>query len=53
MEYSNGIYQGDFDTAGDRDGMGVFIWDSGELYFGLHIENKNNRINIFFEIYFF
>ena len=31
--YSNGVYQG-FSQNKLRKGLGVYIWDSGEIYFG-------------------
>lgn len=34
--YSNGIYQGFFQNK-IRQGLGVYIWDSGEIYFGIYI----------------
>lgn len=34
MEYKNGIYQGDLLNQSIRQGLGVYLWDSGEFYFG-------------------
>ncbi len=34
MEYLNGIYQGDFNQSSLRAGLGVYLWDSGEFYYG-------------------
>ena len=34
MEYLNGIYQGDFNQSTIREGLGVYLWDSGEFYYG-------------------
>jgi len=31
--FSNGIFQG-FIQKNFREGLGIYIWDSGEIYFG-------------------
>lgn len=36
-EYCNGIYQGDILHSNIREGLGVYLWDSGEFYFGIFI----------------
>ena len=33
IKYQDGIYQGTFNND-VRDGVGLFIWDSGEFFFG-------------------
>ncbi len=33
FEYSNGVYQGEI-KASVRDGLGVYLWDSGQFYYG-------------------
>ena len=34
LEYRNGIFQGDINQNTMRDGLGVYLWDSGEFYYG-------------------
>ena len=34
MENQNGIYQGQLSSAQKKEGRGVYLWDSGELYYG-------------------
>lgn len=34
LEYTNGIYQGDITKSIVREGLGVYLWDSGEFYYG-------------------
>lgn len=33
-EYQNGIYQGLFNENKIREGIGIFLWDTGDMYFG-------------------
>jgi len=33
-EYRNGLYQGCYNDFAQREGKGVFYWNSGELYYG-------------------
>ena len=33
FEYSNGVYQGEV-QSNVRQGMGVYMWDSGQFYYG-------------------
>jgi len=35
LEYINGIYQGDLKCHCIREGLGVYLWDSGEFYYGI------------------
>lgn len=34
LEYHNGLYQGDLKQNAIREGLGVYLWDSGEFYYG-------------------
>ena len=34
LEYQNGLYQGDLKQNAIREGLGVYLWDSGEFYYG-------------------
>lgn len=51
-EYLNGIYQGDILDNNVRDGLGVYLWDSGEFYYGFLLFNSNRKINIILSLRF-
>lgn len=34
LEFKDGSYQGQVASKSERDGIGIYIWDSGEVYFG-------------------
>jgi len=34
VDYRNGSYQGTILSSGDRTCLGLYAWDSGEVYFG-------------------
>lgn len=38
LRYSNGLYEGDA-RGKKRDGFGVFLWNSGQLYIGKTVDD--------------
>ncbi|EGR29249.1 morm repeat family protein [Ichthyophthirius multifiliis] len=42
IEFQNGIYQGLSNQNNERQGIGIYIWDGGEIYFG---EWKHDKID--------
>lgn len=47
LHFKNGIYHGEI-TYREKNGFGVFAWDSGEFYFGLWSKNRMNGRGIMF-----
>ncbi|EGR31504.1 hypothetical protein IMG5_107220 [Ichthyophthirius multifiliis] len=48
IEYRNGIYQGLVNKNNEKTGLGIHIWDSGEVYFGEWKFDKTNGQGIYF-----
>lgn len=46
MEQIDGIYEGEVDMSYKKEGLGIFISDSGEIYIGIKI-----KLNVWFIIF--
>lgn len=57
FEYSNGFYQGEV-QGNARQGMGVYMWDSGQFHYGIlvafyHYLHHFNRVIYDIYCYFY
>jgi len=43
LQYRNGFFQGHLDQYSQRQGKGVYYWNSGEIYYGIFSDYCCNR----------